>query len=224
MKRIIVLMMMSCFLITPPAQAEDDFQYWSRYSLKMVDTEKVDWTIFAEARFYNDTDDLGLYYISQRVSYDLWKHLSLGTNYTYLNYRTQSRDGTLAEDKFQHRLELEANPKFKWGERITFKNRNRVEFRWIEDKGSYNTRLRHRWTLSYALKDKGPVKDVYAESEFIYNIAEHAYDENRTIPIGATFKVNDKMSLKTFYMIQNKLGATDWYANQIFGTQISLQF
>lgn len=224
MKRILFVLLFG-LMLTSNVWAGDDFQYWSRYSLKVVDTDKIDWTIFTEARMYNDTNDLGLYYVSQKLSYAAWEHLSLGANYTYLNYRSQNSSGELADDRYQHRLEFEANPKFDLSDKLSLTNRNRVEFRWIENKGSYNTRVRHRWTLAYKITDHKPLSNVYCESEFFYNIAENDYDENRTIPLGLTFNLNSKTSLKTFYMIQTKLGSNDnWHANQIFGTQLSLKF
>ena len=46
----------------------------------------------------------------------------------------------------------------------------------------------------------------------------------KTDPFGLSFKVNDKTSFKTFYLIQHKNGGDDWYANQIFGTLLDVKF
>ncbi len=209
--------------LTPAIQAEDDFQYWSQYSLKMIDTEKIDWSIYTEGRFYNDAKDVGLYLVSQKIKYDFFKHLSLGTNYTYLQFKTNNTVASRSEFKYQHRAELEINPHWSFGDVLKFDSRNRVEFRWIEDKGSYNTRSRHRLNFTFPIKNKRFLKGIYANSEFFYNIAENQYDENRSVPIGLNFKLNDKSSLKTFYMIQAKKG-TNWSSNQILGTLLSLKF
>ncbi len=211
-------------LLAAPVQAEDDFQYWSWYLVKVIDTEKIDLSMYADARFYNDLKDEGLYLISPKIQYNFFDNVSFSTNYTYLNYRSTNALSGDAEFKYQHRAELEVNPHFKINDYISFHNRNRLEFRWIEDKGSYNTRSRHRFAFSFPLKDSKFLKKIYTNSEIFYNYAEHTYDENRTVPIGLSFKLNDKTSLDTFYMIQFKKGSTDWKSNEILGTMLKLKF
>lgn len=202
----------------------DDVQYWSQYNLKLVDGEHVDVKFYGEGRIYNDVEDLGLYLGSLRVTYDYIDHLQFGTNYTYINYKSRSSNDILGDWRFQHRAEVEVNPYFNIGDHLKVSIRNRMEFRWIENRGSYNTRFRHRWTFAYPLKDMGILKKVYANTEFMYNLAEHTYDENRTVPLGLTFRINDKTSLNTFYMIQTKKGSDDWAASHILGTMFSYKF
>ncbi len=220
----IILLTLGLLLLSSLGHGSDDFQYWSQYSFKLIDTKHIDGTLFSEARLYNDTHDTGLYYVSARVTYDYINHLQLGTNYTYMNYKSQPQSGDLGAWRFQHRAELEVNPYFFIGDWLKVKNRNRIEFRWIEGRGSYNTRLRHRWTLTHPLKDKGRFKSIYLSSEFIYNVAEHTYDENRTVPFGAAVKLNDQLTVKSYYMIQSKKGGNGWFSNQIIGTLLSYKF
>ncbi len=199
-------------------QAEDDFRYWSQYSFKLLDTQKVDVSVFTEGRFYDDASEDGLHLVQPKVSYDFWPNLTLGTNYCYIGYKSGG------EYRYQHRAELEINPHFKLGSRLKFYNRNRIEFRWIEGRGSHNTRSRHRLGLTWPIKEHRWVKDIYCNSEFFYNWAENDYDENRTIPIGLTLKVTDKVSLKTYYMVQSQSRNNDWHSNQILGTLLVVKF
>lgn len=208
-----------------PLRAEDDFQYWSQLSLKVLDTKKVDWIIFSEGQFKNDAEDTNLYFISNRFKYDFIDHLSLQTNHTYLQSKRNTPSAGRALFYTQHRLELEANPYWDVGDWLKITNRNRVEFRWIEDQGSANTRLRHRWQFAFPIKEKLPLKSVYFNSEFIYNHHEHQYEENRSTPLGLSWRLTDKASLDTYWMIQSKrVNRDSWLSNQIFGTTLSLSF
>ena len=216
-------MIVFTLFISSQAAARDDFQYWSQYSFKLYDGKKFDWITFGEFRVKEDAHKVGLYYISERLVFDLWEHLSLGFNYTYLNTRKTS-SGINDDYKFQHRLEGEVNPHWDLTDWLKLHIRNRAEFRWIEDNGSYNTRLRQRWTFTVPVKSAGFLKSLYFGNEFIYNIAEHEYNENRTVPLGAQFTINDKTSFSLFYMIQSQKGTNDWSSNQILGTLVSVKF
>lgn len=220
----LILTLFVILLLPGFAQAEDDFQYWSQYIVKLIDTEKVDLSFYTEGRFYNDASDNGLYLFSPKVTYDFFKYLSFATNYTYIQYKSQSSDGTLSDYKFQHRAEVEFNPHFDIGDIAKFSGRNRIEFRWIENAGSYNTRSRHKLGLTFPLEDNKVLTSIFMDSEFFYNWAENAYDENRTVPVGVSFKLNDKATLKTYWMIQHQRGSDDWKSNQILGTLLSLKF
>lgn len=225
MKRVSAYLLYLLFVLFPgTATAGDDFQYWSQFNFKVVDTKYVDLNLFTEGRFVNDAQDNGLHLVSFKLSYQFFEHLDLGTNYTYLNVRTMNALSGDSEFKYQHRAELEVNPKWNFGDVAKFDNRNRVEFRWIEDNGSYNTRSRHRFRLTFPFKDNKWLKSVYVDSEFFYNFAEHTYDENRSVPLGLNLQLTDKVALQTYYMVQSRRGSQDWRSNQILGTLLSFKF
>lgn len=224
MKKHILLAAIFLFL-TSPLKAEDDFQYWSLYTAKIVDTEKIDFNIHGQARFFNDVKDFGLYFISPQLKLDFFENVSLQANYTYLQVKSNT-GGNLGDDfKYHHRLELEANPRA-WavGKWLKISNRNRVEFRWIEDNGSDNTRFRHRLMFTFPLKKWAWLKDFYFNSEFFYNHSDGRFDENRTVPAGLTFKLNDKVDLGLFYMIQFQESRDNWKSNEILGTHLVMKF
>ena len=154
MKNISILFVLILFVFfCGVCDAEDDFQYWSQYSVKIVDGEKIDLITFADLRIQEDASKLGLYLLSQRLKMDFWKNLSLGLNYTYLSSRN-TKPGAVKDDyNWQHRLELEANPSWNIKDWLKLSVRNRYEFRWIENRGSYNDRFRHRWIAPYARQD-----------------------------------------------------------------------
>ncbi len=207
-----------------PTWAKDDFQYRSLMTLKMVDTQKIDFVLFGQGRLIHDAKDVGFYSLSSQLKFDLWKNLSLGFNYTYLNVKVNNPVAGRSEFKFHHRVELEANPHWVIRDRLKVNMRNRYEFRWIEDGGSDNSRLRHRTNLEWPIKNRGPVQSIYANSEFFYDLHDHRYNENWTTPLGVKFRINDKTSLSFFYLLQSKRGADDWSSVQTFGTHFYREF
>lgn len=205
-------------LPTTPAQARDDVRYWSEFLFKIAETEHVKFSLYTEGRFYDDISEDGLHLVSPKISYDVWKYVKLGTNYTFLQFKSGG------EYRYQHRAEVEINPQFPIGAFAKFSNRNRVEFRWIEDRGSDNTRSRHRFRLSFPIKSIKQLSSIYIDSEFFYNWSDHRYDENRSVPMGLSFNLSKKVKLNLFYMIQARKSSTSWSSNQILGTLAIFKF
>ncbi len=212
------------FIFTPLVFSEDDFQYWSQYSLKAIDTKYVDYVSSGELRLIDDVSDFSFWRTTQRLIFDLFPYLSLGTNYTFLEEQVINSKTKEEEFKYHHRLELEVSPQYeikKWVH-VNIKNRNRFEFRWIEDQGSDNGRFRQRWELEFPVSKVPRVKSVYINNEFFVAMNRQELNQNRVIPFGINFKVCSKASLSVFYMIQSKKGAHDWSSNQIVGTHLSI--
>lgn len=223
---LLILGMILCLSLGSPVYGEDDFQYWSRYSLKLLDTRYVDFINYWETQFTNDASDLGTWFTSQKISFDPHRFLNLGINYTYLESDTLLTKPTRTEYRSQHRLELEITPKWQWKEWVRLMNRNRVEFRWIEGRGSDNGRYRQQWEAAFPLpKIKIPaVKDIFISNEMFLDMNIEKINENRATPIGVTFKLFGKNTLKLFYLIQSKRGSRDWSSNQVLGSQVALAY
>ncbi len=64
------------------------------------------------------------------------------------------------------------------------------------------------------------------DSEFFYNFSENTYDENRSVPLGLKFKLNDKLGLSLFYMVrsQKSLSTGEWTTSHVLGSNFSIQF
>jgi len=208
------------WLILGTAWARDDFQTRELYTLKFIDTQKLDFQTFLQFRRQNDARNVTFYHLSPQLKYDAWKNLGLGLNYSYINLEIGD------EFRFHHRAELEANPHWDIGGDdpwLKIYMRNRYEFRWIEKQGSHNPRFRHRTNLEFPLKNTGPLQAVYTNSEFFYDINDHRYNENWVVPFGLKFKVHPKASWSLFYMIQHKLSDT-WTSSQIIGSHLFINF
>ena len=220
MRKLVVFLILS-FLFISPAFAEDDFQYWSWYDIKLIDTEYVDFINHSQLRFFDDSSDFSLWFTSQRLRFDFFKHLGFGLNHTYIENEV-NRTTSKKQFKYQHRLELEINPRWTLNNFLKIKNRNRFEFRWIEDRGSNNTRFRHRWHLEVPIKQVESIKSIYANNEFFVDFKSREINENRAVPLGISFTTSEKTGFSIFYMIQSKKGSKDWSSNQVLGTKISL--
>lgn len=206
------------------AKAEDDFQYWSRAQIKLLDTRYADFIHLGETRFMENASRTGLWYTSQKLQLDPFANLSFGLAYTYLENEVSNPAGTRSEFKQQQRLELEINPRWTAGSHLRIKNRNRVEFRWIEDKGSDNGRFRHLWEAEFPLSKTGFLQSVYFNNEIFFDFNRENINENRVIPAGITVRLYKKSSLKIFHMIQSRKSAGDWLSNQIAGTHLFIEF
>lgn len=211
-------------LIFPPAAfARDDFQYRQLLTFKVIDTQKADFLLFNQLRLNHDAQDVGFYSITPQLKFDLWKNLQLGLNYTYLNTKVSNTAAGRDEFRFHHRVELDASPHWDIGDLVTITLRNRYEFRWIENNGSHNPRLRHRTNLEFPLKNVLPLQSVYTNSEFFYDLNDHRYMENWTVPFGLKFKVTKQTNFSVFYMVQSRLTDT-WTSAQILGTHVLIDF
>jgi len=224
MKKNVLLIIFAVLMLSHPAYGRDDFQYWSQLSLKAYQGEKFDVTLFSDARFMNDANKLGLYFFSPRLLYHYSKNLDFGLNYTYIQSRSTSSTAVDDSYNWQNRAEVEINPQWAPADWLKIKMRNRVEFRWIDAKGADNTRYRQRWAFTIPVKNSARIKSVYCNSEMFYDFKNRKINENRTIPAGMKFKVNDRMDLDVFYMIQSRKGSSDWSSNQILGTLVSIEF
>ncbi len=203
--------------------ASDDFQYWSRATLKTLDNDKFSLATYGEGRMMEDAGEARFYLISEQMAYHWLEYLDLGLNYTYLENKVSSST-TEDQFKYQHRLELEMNPHWSLTDWLDIKNRNRVEFRWIEDQGSDNTRFRQLLELYFPLKNTALFKGFYLNDEYFYDFRAEKITENRFIPVGVDFKISGNVSLKIFYMLQALKRANDWSSDQIVGTHVTISF
>lgn len=220
--RVLTLILTPILFLTGPAHASDDVQYWQRLTLKTWQSGPWNLSTTGEFRQTEDLEDATYFQVTERLGYRLADWIESGIAYTYLSQEIQVRGGE--EFKEQHRLELEANPKWKLAEWVELKNRNRVEFRWIEDRGSDNSRFRQLWELVFPLKGLAPWKAVYTNTELFYDFNRERIVEYRTSPIGLDLKLSDQVGLKVFYMIQSTRGTNDWAGNQIIGSHITLSW
>lgn len=200
-------------------QAGDDVQNWQRYLLRLAKVESVSFNLYAEGWLRDDMKRFELFLISPQIKWTATKNLNIQLNYTFLGSRSGARDDFAQ----QHRAEIEINPHWEIGDWLKVLTRNRMEFRWIEDQGSYNPRMRNRLRLVFPISDMGMLKSFFVDTEFFYLLDKDLHNEQRTTPFGLNFALNESVNFQAFYMIQNQKTDT-WKSNQIIGTMLTVQF
>lgn len=214
-----------CWLLPAPSVfSEDDVQYWSRLSIKAIDTNYFDYVTYGELRLTEDSSDFHFWQTSQKFQFDPIDHLSLAINYTHLQEEVSDSKTRKSEFKVHNRFELEVNPYAAIKDYVKIKSRNRIEFRWIEDRGSDNTRFRQMWQIEVPIKKVPFLQSIYINNELFYDFNREQFTQNRWIPGGVAIKIYEKSLIRIFYMIQSVKGRPDWSSNQILGTHIELAF
>lgn len=201
-----------------PARAGDDFQSWHTVSLRWLDTSAVRLTAAAHVRFVEDSSDFALWRVGQAASTELFPWLRAGVAYRY----TESRNLT-GDWRHQHRGEVQLTPRWQPGERVTLSLRNRLELRANEGASDLNERLRHRLQLNVATPGWRPLQAIYFSDEIIYDFDRREISENRAVPLGLNFRLQERANWRVYYQLRSKRGANDWTHAHILGTGLSLR-
>ena len=221
--KINILILGFVLLTMLPLQARDDQQYWSWYLFNLYQRPKFKVSTYAEFRLQNNLNQPKLTLISPKVYFPVNKNLTFVTSYTYMNVL---RAAPIADDeyRYQHRIELEANPSFAITKWLKFKNRNRLEVRWLEGFDGPRNRSRNRVELEVKTPGRGFIKGLYANSEFFIDLKANQYNQNQFIPIGLITQVKPNIKFRIYYMQQYLRTGLDWRANQVIGTFLILNF
>lgn len=217
-----VLLLLAALL--PLCAVAEDSQYRFGLNLRLLDTEYVDLALYGEFRENDDPAVLRSGVIAPRLTFDFWKSLPLGLNYTLIetdNHRPPPV-GDLWQS--QQRLELEANPHWQLTDSLSLRTRNRLEFRWISGRPDMNTRSRHRLELAQRIEKAKPLQSVFANYEFFYDLEKMRNSEHRLVPLGLEFKLAGPVSLKTYYLWQHAETRTSWLTTHNFYTVFDVSF
>lgn len=217
-----VLMVFIALFMTGTVAAADDWQYWSRTTLDLWRKDRLKLSTQFETYVMEDVSEFKHYQLSQRLGYNWLDNVDLTAGYTYISSETSLR--LMEEFRYQHRLELEINPHWEPIDRLRIKNRNRLEFRWIEEQGSDNARFRQRWEFIFPITGHLPWKSFYIDNEYFFDFKRGQINENRMTPVGFEFTLSDNSSLKLFYMLRARKGPQDWFSDQIIGTHLTYKF
>jgi len=212
-------MVMSLCARASPTYAQADLGSWHSVLIDEIARDRVTLRGFVQVRLHDDSSELRQLYLSQLVSVDAHEHLGLGVNYTYLPTRSPGTRTFLD----QHRIEVEASPRWRAGQGFEVDIRNRLELRWFEGRRGVNQRSRHRVQGRYALPSRGRLAAVFANNEFFYDWERSAYSENRLTPLGLTFRVRRRIGVDLYYMVQSLERAGRWRHTHLLGTHVTLR-
>jgi len=201
-----------------PTYAQTDFGSWHSVAFDEREMGRVTLSGYVQVRLHDDSSELRQLYLSQLVDIEAHERIGLGINYTYL----PTRSALTGDFLYQHRIELEAIPRWPAGNRLRFDVRNRLEIRWLEGKSGTNERSRHRAQGRYVMPDRGRLTAVFANNEFFYDWDESKYNENRLTPVGLTFRLYGEVGVDLYYMVQSLETSGRWTHTHLLGTHLTL--
>jgi hypothetical protein len=141
-------------------------------------------------------------------------NLVLGGGYEFL--RTDQN----GSKKNEHRILVQAIPKYVLFARILAQDRNRMEFRW--NNGTYDFRYRNRLTVDRPFKLNKVRFIPYASGELFWDRNHHSWNENQ-YAFGVRWPYKKSVMLDTHYLHQN---CTTCSLNplNVFGVTLNLYF
>lgn len=209
-------------LLVPHYLFAEDLGYWN-WTTFSTKVEDVKLSLFLDNRFRDNVDDHYFRFASLQVAYPLHENLNVGFNYS--RYDSRPIDG---DWKYGRRYEFELNPHYTFENDWKVSLRNRLELRRIEDKGSDNTRSRHRVRVDIPIATSWKTfKGFYASNEFFINYDDSTrWEESRLQPFGLSFQLSSNISCSFFYMDQLKRpsGKDSWDSNPALGTTLTINF
>lgn len=200
------------------AVAFDDNEYWSYFQLTHYKIGKWSLNSIEEVRIKDDIKYPKYYSVGPRIVYTASDHLNFAT------YNFFIRRAPVASDDFitENRLGFEATPSWDLNCRTKLLIRNRLEFRWIQNEGSNNTRFRQRWEFRFATPWWKQINYLYCSDECFYSFKTNLFEENWLIPLGLDIQLDKKSDVQVYYMIQIQRSAQGWRRNQVFATQFNI--
>ena len=140
--------------------------------------------------------------------------LVVAGGYEYLN--TAQGD----KKKREHRIIIQATPRYVPGADISISDQNKVEFRWVN--GAYDVRYRNKVTVDRPFKLNDFRFTPYASGELFYDRNHRSWNENR-YAFGAQLPYKKRLMVDTFYLRQNCTTCSQNPLN-VWGITLNLYF
>ena len=138
----------------------------------------------------------------------------VGAGYEYL--RTIQSGVT----RYENRLAIEAVPRHRFGKNWLISDRNRIEFRWVNDR--YSTRYRNQFTLERDVRVHGFKFIPYASAEVYYDGGKASWNEEQYTG-GLQWPHKRRLMLETYYLRQHCTTCTPKYLD-VAGVTLNLYF
>jgi len=155
---------------------------------------------------------LGLGYQWKTIAKSHLKNIDLDKEHAFLfgggyEYLRTLQSGKL---KYENRMALEVTPGFRPLSRILVRDRNRVEFRWVN--GVYSTRYRNQLSVEYDILIHKFRFTPYAAAEVYYDGANHSWNEEQ-YTAGLQWPYKRLVMLDIYYLRQNCTTCNPAYLN-----------
>lgn len=138
----------------------------------------------------------------------------------YLTFRAGYRYIITTDKPSEHRVLLEATPRFPLPWTLLLSDRHRVELRVIE--GRFSWRYRNRLTLERSFHVKRVSLTPFIRGEIFYDSRFDRWNQN-SYSMGASFPVRHRLDLAPFYEHRNTSRSSPEHVNAL-GLTVSLYF
>lgn len=194
-------------------------EYWQELTISMWKSGPYQLFTYARYETANHWHDIRSYHLSEQFSYQVCDDLSLWANYRYVHSRNIVPDSRW---RWQHRLELEANPVFHPFLDVALKTRNRLEIRKLENTPEIRYRIRQRTMFTFPIKNVEWLKEFSVSNEIFYDLTlpHHRFRQDRFCPAMFTFPICDKVDLDVFLFIRFFINQDIWRRSYVVGSNI----
>lgn len=188
------------------AFADQDWEYWSKYSFEIAGGKKIGFSLQPEFRFKNTFEE---YYYSKTyfgLFYKLNKFVKIKGYYAYRTKKTET--GWKGTDL----LYLNPTLEFNWLG-VDFSNRSRLEYNFDRKKLVYRNRLK-------AGKDFYKSIAFFIKEEPFYSFLSGRFEENR-FSVGFSLRVFKRARFSAEYMLNSKKVNLSWRSANVLATGLS---
>lgn len=193
----------------------DDGELWVSASYKAWQSEdkatKV--SLYAESRFRDDAGELYGAFVGPIVRHKVNDNLEIGGAFKLINFRNSN-----STYDPRMRVELEATPKFSFGESEQFKVSFRNRYELFKNTGHDDLRrMRHRLEFCGKISGSELFQGWCTNHELIYNLHSGSYNlsQYRFIPIGFKLRATEGMSVNVFYMLFRRNNTNGDYSHTL---------
>lgn len=132
--------------------------------------------------------------------------LSVGLGYEHI------RKESNGQSSHEHRVMFDSTPRYSPFADILIQNRNRLEFRWLENE--YDFRYRNKLIVQRAFKTKQVEFTPYATGELFWDRKFHAWNQNQ-YAFGVQVPVARRFMIDSYYLKQNCNTCSNEHVNAI---------
>ena len=210
---IVALLLVSLFSTNKPAQAGNDWEFWSHYEVVSSVNDDLDFRVKPELRYNNDFSDHYYTHVDVGLDWKIKDWFILSPYYRHVEEK-KSKDWTV-----EHRPHLSGT--FKWellG--LSFCDRNMLEYRIKEDKESF--RYRNKLTLSLPKVTRFGIRP-YVTGEPFYDFDVGQFNKNR-LYAGLAFKIAKNLKVGVYYILESRKKSSSWTNVNVLGVCLQYRF